>query len=177
MPRNRLTRHRFSIPIPNHEVFLSQFLSQERIRKRHQRTDSRGVRNTDFVCVVVFLFPCLVLVCFPVFTVLLWYLCFCFSPCPVKFPSCVITAPFPNVFQLFLVACPVFGIQACVFPLFLGSLWFVVSCVLCVTCVTGLTFPDSKQSLKLYQHSVVNIKSLNQHLNSDVDSTSFCTIF
>ena len=48
------------------------------------------------------------------FLVLFWCVsCFtlislsCFSPCPVKFPSCVITAPSPNVFQLLLVACPV----------------------------------------------------------------------
>ena len=78
-------------------------------------------------------FPCLVLVCFPVFPCVS---CFtlvslsCFSPCAVKFPSCVITTPSPNEFQLFLVACPVFCIEALVFPLFLvESLWFVVSCV------------------------------------------------
>ena len=63
------------------------------------------------------------------FLVLFWCVSLCFlfyfgiclvSP-HVKFPSCVITAPSPNVFQLLLVACPV-----CV--------WYLSPCLSFVPC-------------------------------------------
>ena len=50
---------------------------------------------------MVCLFPCLVLVCY------LFYFGIGLVSPHVRFPSCVITAPSPNVFQLLLVACPV----------------------------------------------------------------------
>ena len=64
--------------------------------------------------------PCPGLSCFGVSCFTLVSLS-CFSPCLVKFPSCVITAPSPNVFQLLLVACPV-----CV--------WYLSPCLSFVPC-------------------------------------------
>jgi hypothetical protein len=82
--------------------------------------------------VMVCRFPCLVLVCY------MFYFGISLVSPHVRFPSCVITAPSPNVFQLLHVACPV-----CVW--YLSPCLSFASCLIilvCAECVLPV-FPAS----------------------------------